>query len=900
MDLLSTLGFTTVGKIVEDDNNLIQGTSSAFSTRSGNNIYDNSISDDVNKQEYILSTLKYLPSLDPNSRIVNKDLRRELSDDIFATKQQKKEEQKKEEKRNINYPTPFRPESENLIQLGSNKTDNISSYYVSDNIINFEKNSNKVGEPLSEYSTFFPTDATLMPNNPGFPLIREPDTLNAELDKKLMESFSNNIMEDNYNSLFSGQSLIGGAVQPHKNMVPFFKRSQTQNTKDFISQQTLETFTGQNPYFRQSGQKREIESMFEPQPDVGYVHGAPNVDLREYFIPSYKKQGEKPFPEIKVRSGRLGDPNDLGIAMGQTTDAGDGFHPMVRVLDKTVDELRVKPKVSYEGRLISGKNFTTMPGLQGQLGKHNPDRFYTNAGLERVFTTGGQEVKSMVRSEYILKNTNGGTELNYATPAKASVDKYIPQKLQPMYSGPFKTTYKGDYHHNAGNTVGKATGSTLESRQKNYLIYSNERDITGKRSITSANTSSTQQEYFRSKDFIANTTLRESTEKNTVSGVVTGVEASKNIVQFTDLARNTGRQTLGSDTITATLTGQNEQKGTTQFTDSSNTTIRETTERNTTTGGVTGVEASKNIVPFTDSSNTTIRETTERNTTSGGITGVEASKNIVPFTDISNTTIRETTERNTTTASLVGVEASKNIAPFTDTSNTTIRETTEKNTVTGGLKGVEADKVIAPYTDDAKGTMRMISENQTRVSAATGVEASRRIAPYTDSADTTHRETIEDQTRVTAPSYNRGEGHITNVYDARPTIRESMSDIELINHPNNNESGQVVYDSYYNADLNDRKEIIAQGRTPTEEKAKIYSGVDIYFAKTQHNKRQNAYKNNNNLRASSFNPTYSGKENELYTRNKKEYRNLNNNQYDPVVLDAFRSNPYTQSLSSFY
>lgn len=870
MDFLSTLGFTTVGKMVEDDNNLIQGSSSAFSTRSGNNIYDNGIFDDVNKQEYILSTLKYIPSLDPNSRIVNKDLRRELSDDIFAgaIKLEKDEKKEKEVKKQV-FPTPFRSELTNLIQLGSkeylesNRKKGISSYFVSDNILNFEKDSDSVGEPLSEYSTLFPTESTPMPNNPGFSLIREPD--NMEI--KLKESFSNNIMEDNYDSLFSGQSLIGGAVQPHKNMVPFFKRSQTQNTKDFISQQTLETFTGQNPYFRQNGQKREIEAMFEPERNVGHVHGAPNVDLREYFIPSYKKQGEKPFPEIKIRPGRLGDPNDLGIGMGQTTDAGDGFHPMLRVLDKTVDELRVKPKISYEGRLISGKNITTMPGLQGQLGKHNPDRFYTNAGLERVFTTNGQEVKSMVRPEYIVKYTNGGTELNYATPAKAPVDKAIPQKLQPTYSGPLRTSYKNDYHHNAGNTVGKATGSTLESRQKNYLIYSNERDVTGKRSITSGNTSSTQQEYFRSQDFIANTTIRESTEQNTNASALTAVESYKNIVPFTDSARDTGRQTLGADTITGTLSSLNEPK---------------------------------NIAHFTDVSRTTTRESTEKNTVTGGVTGVEANKNIVPFIDSSNTTIRETTEKNTITASVAGVEASKNIVPFTDTSNTTIRETTEHNTVTGGLKGVEADKVTAPYTDSAKGTMRMISEGESRVSAAKGVEASKRIAPFTDSADTTNRETMEEETRVTAPSFNKGEGHITNVYDARPTIRESMSDVELINHPNNNEGGQVVYDSYYNADLNERKEIIAQGRTPTQEKSKLYSGVDIYFAKTQHNKRQNAYKNENNLRASSFNPTYSGKEQHLFTRDKKEYRNVNNNQYDPVILDAFRSNPYTQSLSSFY
>jgi hypothetical protein len=866
MDLLSTLGFSTVGKMVEDDNNLIQGTSSAFSTRSGNNIYDNGVFDDVNKQEYILSTLKYLPSLDPDSRIVNKDLRRELSDDIFAgvafEQKDAKDLEKRDEKlmarpvkKKVNYPTPFRPESDNLIQLGSkdylakNQKNGVSSYFVSDNIINFEKDSDKVGQPLSEFSGYFPTESTPMPNNPGFPLLREPDSLvpsgEVELEGQVLkESFSNNNMTEvipmdalnnvDYDALFSGESLIGGAVQPHKNMVPFFKRSQTQNTKDFISQQTLETFTGQNPYFRQNGEKREVKAMFEPQPDVGNVYGSPNVDLREYFIPSYKKQGEKPFPEIRIRPGRLGDPNDLGIGMGQTTDAGDGFHPMLRVLDKTVDELRVKPKISYEGRLIPGKNLTTMRGVEGQLGKHTPDRFYTNAGLERVFTTNGQEVKSLVRPEYVVKYTNGGTELNYATPAKAPVDKLIPQKLQPMYSGPLRTSFQNDYHHNAGNTVGKTTGSTLETRQKNYLIYSNERDVTGKRSITSSNTSTAQQEYFRSTDFIANTTTRESTEQNTVTSGLKGVQANKTIAPFTDTPRDTGRQTLGQDTITATLTGQFEPKS------------------------------------------------------------------IAPFTDISRTTTRESTEKHTVTANVKGVEADKNIAPFTDTSKTTIRETTEKNTTTGWLKGVEADKITAPYTDDAKGTMRMISEDETRVSAAKGVEASKRIAPYTDSADTTNRETMEDETRVTAPSYDKGEGHITNIYDARPTIRESMSDVELINHPNNDDAGQVVYDSYYNADLNDRKEIIAQGRTPTQEKAKVYSGVDIYFAKTQHNKRQNAYKHDNNLRASIFNPTYSGKEDELYTRNKKEYRNINENQYDPVVLDAFRSNPYTQSLSSFY
>ena len=68
------------------------------------------------------------------------------------------------------------------------------------------------------------------------------------------------------------------------------------------------------------------------------------------YIPSSKRQGEKPFQDIRVGP---------GLAQGYTSTPSGGYtqtNARDYIMPKDTNELRVNtnPKVTYEGRIING------------------------------------------------------------------------------------------------------------------------------------------------------------------------------------------------------------------------------------------------------------------------------------------------------------------------------------------------------------------------------------------------------------------------------------------------------------------------------------------------------------------------------------------------------------------
>ena len=78
-------------------------------------------------------------------------------------------------------------------------------------------------------------------------------------------------------------------------------------------------------------------------------------------------------------------------------------------LPKTTDEIRVKtnPKVSYEGRIISGQHIAK-PGKVGAMQKKLPDRSHP-LGPDRWFTTTGNVTGNTQRPAIVMKYVNRKT-----------------------------------------------------------------------------------------------------------------------------------------------------------------------------------------------------------------------------------------------------------------------------------------------------------------------------------------------------------------------------------------------------------------------------------------------------------------------------------------------------------
>ncbi len=167
-----------------------------------------------------------------------------------------------------------------------------------------------------------------------------------------------------------------------------------------------------------------------------------------------------------------------------------------------------------------------------------------------------------------------------------------------------------------------------------------------------------------------------------------------------------------------------------------------------------------------------------------------------------------------------------------------------------------------------------------------------------DSVKATVKETTLDDSRngfvgssITAVPKERLQDNV------RPTIKQTTN----YEHSGNAGSylhGSMANDQYYRADLNPNKEIISQGRAPTTEKTKLANGMDTLNVDIK--KIESDYFNpriNNADKVYQEIPTDNTCE---YTQEKDTLDNVKlSDRLDPVMLDPFKENPYTQSLASF-
>ena len=198
----------------------------------------------------------------------------------------------------------------------------------------------------------------------------------------------------------------------HNNLVPFFGSRIRQNTDPEANQSLLETYTGQtnNVTEFRSKPKREMPSFADRTPGQTFIYGTPvEVAIQpDRYITSNFKTSITPFQQIRV-----------GRGISNTYDAKprDGFHSFYRPPDRNVDEIRVNPKKVYEGRLLPGAEMVQNRGIEGDVYKNRPDRFYVN-DQRRWNKTTGSFVAPQIRENYFAQKQNReDTNLHYVGPA---------------------------------------------------------------------------------------------------------------------------------------------------------------------------------------------------------------------------------------------------------------------------------------------------------------------------------------------------------------------------------------------------------------------------------------------------------------------------------------------------
>jgi hypothetical protein len=145
-----------------------------------------------------------------------------------------------------------------------------------------------------------------------------------------------------------------------------------------------------------------------------------------------------------------------------------------------------------------------------------------------------------------------------------------------------------------------------------------------------------------------------------------------------------------------------------------------------------------------------------------------------------------------------------------------------------------------------------------------------------------------------------GRGYLVNKYEAKTTQKQFISDYYYQGHASHaTTSAPKSYASGYNARITSKKDIVAEGRRPTDSSVKLAAGKDMV-----HNQIKKIEADVINVREPYEDKLYSipPQQNQcgVTTVKDKLSEDVNRERINPENLKAFRENPYTQSLTSVF
>ena len=639
---------------------------------------------------------------------------------------------------------------------------------------------------------------------------------------------------DFFMSPLSGQQLNKEAF--HANMVPFIKSKNQHNVNIDAYSNTLGRHTGNDETYRPK--KQEVKSFFDVTANSSFVNGSPSLTETiglDRYMSSQKRQNEKPFQEIRVGPG-IGSGFSAKPKGGLNQEAAREY-----LLPKTIDATRtqINQKKTYESRVVSGLK-SAQRGLQAKPIKHRPERYY-NSNPERGNASSAIKA-SKLREKFFMKPTHKEYQKEYYGVLGNS------QILKHRKEGAIQKSTKNNYTYSAPrNAYRESAWSINEITDKEGMgdygknsieIKSNERDTTQNRF-----------------------------QLNNLS-----MSVKKLITPITDFFRRTRKENfIGNVRPDGNMNARMPAKQTVYDpNDTARTTIKEQTSDNEYQGALSG--NNKHMVHDpNDIARTTIKEQNIDNNYLGQYAGEKHSIAHDP-NDIARTTIKEQNIHNN--APFINMNPqqprSNRVYDPEDISRTTMKEVTIDNEHVGFVGNQQALKT-GGYTStsvDMKNTNRQFLTDWY----------------YQGVAD------CEVGT-------GGGRGYLAAQYEAKNTNRQFLNDHEWEGPAKSYYNNPTSYSSMYNAHLNPNKEAISTGREPTYESVKLNVGGD--FVNIEHRRIDG---DKLNMREPTETVVYGAapqKNNCGMTRTKSKLpEDTQRSRMNPEILNAFRDNPYTQSLSS--
>jgi len=272
-----------------------------------------------------------------------------------------------------------------------------------------------------------------------------------------------------------------------------------------------------------------------------------------------------------------------------------------------------------------------------------------------------------------------------------------------------------------------------------------------------------------------------------------------------------------------------------------------------------------------DVARTTIKETNIHNEHDGFIKGNEKQQ-VFDSDDVARTTIKETNIHHKAPHINLMPQQPTSIRVYDpeDIPRATIKDVTGPNDHTGFINTGDRDKVGGYTTSDVKmrnTNKQFISDNEYVGIANADVET------------------------------GGGRGYLSSKYRAKHTHKQFLSNNEYKGHAGSDNERPMSYADKYNARLNPNKERISRGRRPTGQGPKVAVGQDqinLQYRKLETDRINTREPSETYVYQAPPQMNSCG----LTTVKDKLPEDIQRGRMNADVLNAFRQNPYSQSLNS--
>lgn len=606
----------------------------------------------------------------------------------------------------------------------------------------------------------------------------------------------------NFTTNNSIKNLENKSMAPHNNMVPFFGGSAKQNIKP-DRRDNLEDFTGQKKLDQLH--KHEVPTLFSPAPENIYGITSPR-QLDRYTTSLNVRNNELPFEQKRVGK---------GLSEGYTDKPSGGFHNPIRILPKTIDELLVNPKETYDGRIIKGKHMTGKRTAEPNSYNYSQKVLVDNENGQRNFVTTGQEIKPMCHSEIVLNDVKRVSTAPNLGPAKSQIKQDV-QDDKNISTRKVKKSILGTLLGAVQVTGKKTYNLLLGLRETN-------RNTTGiTREFGNATNTSGPSQQTHNADNIneQKNTNRITYDEGVIQGVggIQQINNSKYVMPI-DEAPTTSRELIENKTNNGYINTENFSGKSYDPNQLTKTTKNQLIEDNNLNKNISSVHFNgKSYDPY-QLTKTTGKETLENFSNNTNINGLNPANKLVNPYDIPLPTIKQYTENSIRNGNLSNNIKNNNVP--TDQTKTTGRQTIEYRTQNKNISNnVLTSKTSTFNTDNLLDSTKQQQYENNNYNGQTNINIGSVVYDPLELLKNTQRENLTDSKGI---AYNNI-GQITyDPYESmKSTARETYTNQDHLGGAGY-EHGQRIYDNAYDMEM--KEPIDGTMRDPNQEGPRLTLGT---------------------------------------------------------------------------